>query len=660
MSDLASGMSGITAESGKAVGSAMKGAGGDDGDGMAELFKINQIWYRAPPTLSLVSKRTLLVNQAQRSTYDKLATDVISFVFNSGELYVNCASSYLYFKIGYNNPALYARSKAIIAQGNALSLFEEITLLSASGTEVCREQNKGLRESFKFYYTNTQDYINTYGQAQGGTYGSYSEIHDGVGPTFGYTVGQSINLDSNFKDAIIDGTESSVRPVTGEIAKNFWGHGATNLNRSTVYMPLTGTGTDQRPDPAQSAVFYTVPTLDYLEFVIPLDTVLGCFKPYMNCLFPAGALAGSKLEMRLKNPTESLQFMAGIKEVASSNAETGDTKLDALIKANWSALYISNTYIVLDSFQLQDSVLQILNQVAAGQNGISVMFDTYDHTSLLVSGSGTVEASVQQARSRISKSWCVVRDSANTMNPYINSLAAEGVIRRPAASAPAGFTSLGDIPITVTVSGVPQTVNYTGNRGSLSYQFQRGYQITDADPEYSPGPGFSTEIQVRARAPTTDTTNYGKPVVSSYQAQLGSLFFPQQPLTTPVEYYTNALYMWGKSTPDRKDNCAVTYQDFLGGLGVGLYTNGSPTNPTLNGSMGKMLMPYGLAVYGVLAEKSSLLQLSGLPLSNARLLRHKFTFSTPPQSNSNRVIDTFTDFTRMFKLYLGGRIVVRE
>jgi len=154
---LGSAISGVSVESGKAMGSAMKSAGGDQKDGgTTELFKINQVWYTMPPSLSLVNKRTLLRNQFQRTTYSSPTTDTMVCIFNTGEFYIAPKTSYMVIQLGYKNSS-YANIAAQITQGNAMTLFEEPVLMSASGTEINREQNKGLQAAYT--YTNTTSII---------------------------------------------------------------------------------------------------------------------------------------------------------------------------------------------------------------------------------------------------------------------------------------------------------------------------------------------------------------------------------------------------------------------------------------------------------------------------------------------------------------------
>ena len=81
---------------------------------------------------------------------------------------------------------------------------------------------------------------------------------------------------------------------------------------------------------------------NYPTFIVPLDQVLGCFAPYMNTLFPASALAGARLEMRLKNPIEALQVVGQVGNIATASS------VSSLIAALQS-LTVNNIYLVLDS-----------------------------------------------------------------------------------------------------------------------------------------------------------------------------------------------------------------------------------------------------------------------------------------------------------------------
>lgn len=684
---------GIAAESGKATGSAMKGNGMGDEGGLTELYKVNQIWFRLPPSLSLVAKRTQIVNQFQKTSYN--LSDQLTCIFNSGEYYASMSTGWFVFEVGWNTPASYAGVQALISQGNLATLIEEVVFMSASGTEVCREQNKGLKEAFTFRYCHNQEYINTYGQVQGAPMGSYSRIYDGVAPTFDYGFQPGVPVVAagaagtyllpiagtiNTTDARVfnygaPATALDVGAVTfprsGTRAMEFYGYGLHNIN---TYDVKDATGATKN--------------LGYATFLIPMNQILGLFNPYLAALTPAGLLAGGRLDIRLKNTQESIQFVSWAQTAASADAGTvaavqHNPNLNQLI-TDYNKFTVNKVYCLLDAYQMQDSVLRRLNQIAAGQDGLSIMFDTYDYASAMFSGAGQVEAQVNQARSRIIRSFCIIRDTANIMNPYINSFSAEAAINRVAGLIGPGQTQIALVTPATTAGSLTPIGGVGGIQELLSIGTTAGAQVGNTSPSK---PAAITIIPYLPADPSGSGSyniNFGAPIVSSYQAQLGSLFFPQQPLTTPQEQYANALYLWGVSMADKDKNCSVSYQDFLGGLGYGLYglstmgnlsTNGTPVNPydynptntatapaNNLGSVGygKWVAPYGMAIYGMLAEKNQTLQLSGLPISNARLLRHRITFAIGPQSGTSRTIAVITYYTRVAKIFLGGRVVVRE
>jgi hypothetical protein len=609
-SKLGAAISGVSVESGKGMGSAMKSAGGEDKEGsMNELYKVNQVWYRMPPSLSLVSKRTLLRNQFQRTTYTSPTTDTMVCIFNTGEFYIAPKTSYMVIQLGYKNSS-YANIADLISQGNIMTMFEEPVLMSASGTEINREQNKGLQAAYTYRYMHNQHYLDTIGQLQGGATGKYSNLYEKQVPYVTDAMGVGATA----------GSPGTGAAGTGGVLSTLTGIGDAFPHSGEAYLGVTGLGAQSLNVDRFSTNYPNYPT-----FIVPLDQVLGCFGPYMNSLFPASALAGARLELRMKNPIEALQVVGQVANVATTSSIS--TMVSAL-----QSLTVNNIYLVLDSFQMQDSVLKRLNQVSAGPDGLSVMFDTWDYTPTSTT-SGTVDAQVQQARTRIIRSFCVVRDQAAPSNPYINSLAAEPAVNRVSSLVGPGQTA---------------QVPFTGWQGAST---------------------VTAGSTINLPADNGPAGQYWQPTVTSYQAQLGSLFFPQQPITSAEENYFNALYVFGKSMVDKDENCSVTKEDFFGGSGYGLYNAGAPVDPTIGTVVSTKPIPplwvgpYGCAVYGFLAEKSQILQLSGLPIANTRLLRHRFQFaqSTPNyNSGQGRRIDVFTQFTRVMKIYLGGRIVVRE
>lgn len=661
---------GARVESGAGKG----GKQGDDTGGFTELFRINQVLYRMPPVLSIVSKRTLLQNFFAKNTYSNF-NETMFCTFSTGEFYVAPKTSYLYIEIGFKDPLLsttvnaYTDAFAAIGAGDVTSLFYEPLFFASSGTEICRETEKGLISRVESMYKYDNQYKDTIGQIQGMPRGKYSEIWDGAGATG--------DIRNPFLSA-----GGSIMPPIGAPARNLYGKGLHSLSVS------------------QSPASTNAPLA---SFVIPMNKIMGLFAPYNDCLIPAGMLAGSRFELRMKDPVESL-FFTGL---CNNNyhwlgsAPAHNPNLAALIAAARN-LQVTNIYFVFDAFQLQDAVIKRLNETAAGQDGLSLLFDTHDYTPYSTLA-GQFEAQVSQARSRVVRSICVVRDQQNIVNPYIDSMASEPAVYRissrlepgvgdnfgniyngggtqlsgnSATDTPWGKTAINGLQQVLTVG---QFNNYTGGVGTLPPTNVINYSA-DGKTTLSNVTTLTKTIVAPHPADKFITGNNltNTPTVTSYQAQLGSLFFPQQPLKTAKEYYFNALYMYGKSLASKDMSCCVDYDAFLGGYGWNQYgtdgtamtTYGAPDNklnhdPTYWTSWSVNNFPYifnyGMAVYGALFEKNQLLEMSGLPVSNARLLRHKFQFGDSTSlSGAGRRIDVYTTFTRAVKVFLGGLCVVRE
>lgn len=564
-------------QSGKAMASAEKK--GDSSGGKDELFKLNQLWYKMQPSLSLVSKRTLTKGYFTQTSYPKITGRTMNLVVNTGEFYVNPKTSYLVIQCGINvrdtatGLGADKNAHALIGQGDIMSIFEEIFFTSASGTEICRETNKHLLSAVIGRQMLSQEYINTHGESSGFQGGTAKESFDlkgwGGGGGGAYTDPLLFPLRNKTYDQLVPNTTPSTQNTLA---------GTTIGSVDLSYDP------SDADNPTDAPIF-----------LVPMHRVLGCFNPYMQALFPASALAGGVLTCRVANLEQTL--------TATGSGITNDT----IAKSFLQAFDVQNIYILWDSFQLNDSVLKRLNEVSATTEGLSVMFDTWDNSITTTNGT-SVEAQVSQAKSRVIRSVCVVRDSGEFENPYSLKLASEAAVRRKSAL---------------------ENPYRSGTVGVI-------------------------------------------PLVSEYQAQLGSLYFPQQPLTTPEEMVMNAYYVFCKATSDETDTSCLTKEEFYGALGNNHFDSKgaviSPNTGTYNGNP-KIATPtnippwsqnWGLATYGFLAERSCLLQLTGLPISNARLLRHKFRFNYGTASGKNRQIDVFTQYTRVMKVFLGGRVVMRE
>lgn len=662
--DVQNGIVAASVESGKAMGSASK-----DGkkDGEAELYKLNQVWYRMPPTLSLVSKRTITRCQFQQIGYNApLTPQIASCIFNTGEFYLSGRTSYLVIQAGINkdsatNAALIypgvaantdaaakqkGAARALLPPGGIMSIFEEVTFLSASGTEVDRQQNKGLQMTHVPRNKLAPAYFNTIGELEGFIGGSLQDNYDNKG-WMGFA-GQAANSSvifsahhypmrgeskRDYSTSVLSGIYNGtvIGAATSAAVETIW----TGTNMTQVGASATTGSVDISYDPTVNGT-YNVASGNARWFIIPLTDVLGMFNPYMNALIPASMLAGGRIDFRFKNMTEALIATGGgLTGIVAAGAATVPIDAGPIAAANTflNQLQILNMYFLLDSFQMNEGVLSRLNEAAATNEGLSVMFDTWDWAQTQAPNL-SFEAQVSQARSRISRSFCVIRDQLVRSHPFANSLASEAAVNRDTGAL----------------------LQYNGPGGNLQ-------------------------------------------LVNNYQAVLGSMYFPQQPLTNIEEQCMNSFYVFCRGYQNADEVNSMSLSDFMGGQGVNLFigaganaapcppygltswvtgtdatqntitsdTNAGVTTVFTNSTRavsGLKILPWAInwggATYGFLAERSQLLQLSGLPISNARLLRHKFNCNYNSVSGTGRTVDVFTEYTRVAKVFLGGRIVMRE
>ena len=597
-----SGIRQASVDSGRAMASSAKGAGGDTEDN--ELYKLNQVYYRSIPSLTTVTKRAMVRSNFQQPGYTNLQAQTIQCVINTGELFVNGNQSFLVMQCGIDVATLPATLlgnaahqktwdiHAFLGPGGILSIIDEVWLTSASGTELCREQNKGLQIAHYLHNTLQPEYVRRNGIVQGlpspnvsNAFSGRGASNDTVGPIPpALGLGPILNRKGTYYSGSIDGTD--VTALSQVRAPTLNDQGACEI---------TYTSEEKVPFSQSTAPF----------FAIPMSHLLGCFNPYMKVLFPGIALAGATLSIRIKNLAEPLIMTgAGLSHGVAGTAAAQNAAATTRARAIANYTEIKQIYINWDTYQMNDAVIKKINEISAGTNGLTLMFDTFDWTVTPVSGT-QVEAQVSQARSRIKMSFCVVRNSAALTNPFIPSLCSESGTVRNVGPATAGSATT--------------------------------------------GPAYINDLWSTVKPQT----------VTKYQAILGSLYFPQQPLDNIADYYNNQLYIFGKDYRDDSDLSCVSIEDFGGAWGNQVYAgDGSIQAPGLNQ---EWCFPYGMGVYGMTGERSSLLQLTGLTISNARLLRHQFTFNgTPHASLTPRQIDTFTQFTRQMKVFLGGRIVVRE
>jgi len=127
---------------------------------------VNNLVYVQPKALSLRTNRTYKKELAQRSNYPSAGPGTtIVFDWNSGSDYVDCADSYLYFKL--NLESTNTQSACNFGTGSAMNCFSETRVRSRSGTELARQEQANLFAKVFNNYMYGTEYFITNAQAAG-------------------------------------------------------------------------------------------------------------------------------------------------------------------------------------------------------------------------------------------------------------------------------------------------------------------------------------------------------------------------------------------------------------------------------------------------------------------------------------------------------------
>lgn len=165
--------------------------------------------------------------------------------------------------------------------------------------------------------------------------------------------------------------------------------------------------------------------------------------------------------------------------------------------------------------------------------------------------------------------------------------------------------------------------------------------------------------------------------LKTWQWRLGSLYFPNQPMSTKTgdaidanpETYTYALDAFGKLTGGGR--CAVKYGDWLTphehAVSAGSFYSKNTPGPAQTICSADEFS--GLQVIPVSLERSTLFNLSGIPINNSRVLSFHGTFDATGRSSMSKngkylptysedskplVIDLFLKYVRLARVFLNN------
>lgn len=260
---------------------------------------------------------------------------------------------------------------------------------------------------------------------------------------------------------------------------------------------------------------------------------------------------------------------------------------------------ISNPKIIAQTCQLTDAAQRSLNEVSAS-NGLEIVYYEWEHTQGPPDNHTDIHLEVRRAVSRAMKAFATIRD----------------------------------------------------------------YNLV----------GAQTDLNVACTTNSMCTETYR---TDSFYWQLGSLYFPHQRITgdsnagvnkaqqqTVYNAYIEALDCFGRFAP-KGNYSRVGLNDFLG-IGSGDGKSSRPVQTSMGwekvGSNALVhpyvheLQPYhnGLGVLGVTLERSSLFQLSGVPINNSRVLVLHAHFDRLQNDDitRTRVVDIFLKYVKIARVFM--------
>lgn len=148
-------------------------------DESEEDLLINNLIYSMPKSLSLATSRSYVrMYPEQKSAISVGRNTIVTSNWNTGNNYINCANSFLKFRV---NPLVFsgvAVSNAGFATGSAINLFNNFTASSKSGTQLAKSENTNQWARNNVLYTHSQQWINTIGKAFGVDSGTDAGMSD--------------------------------------------------------------------------------------------------------------------------------------------------------------------------------------------------------------------------------------------------------------------------------------------------------------------------------------------------------------------------------------------------------------------------------------------------------------------------------------------------
>lgn len=308
------------------------------------LVSVNRLDYTLQPDLSVAVARSSKKHFFQQSEYTPGQRAIC--ILNSGAEYIDPQNSYLRFEVETVANADPALSSLNLGAGSACNFIKQLILTTRSGDEIERIEQVNQLAVQLDRYMNTNDWVNSQGEVVG-----------------------YLNANETASAATNAATPTTLQSLS--CYNGIWSKGGGAPVASTTISPCTG-----RMIPG-----FIGTVTESRTFVIPLSCISGLFKSF-DRLIPSMLASGLRIEIEWEQATDVGMWPSGV---------TPSYK-------------IKTPEIVMDQYQLTDSIMRVLNEEAA-LRGLEVVFSTwYNHDS----AQGTNKSYNVQIRKAVSRALGVL------------------------------------------------------------------------------------------------------------------------------------------------------------------------------------------------------------------------------------------------------------
>jgi len=398
---------------------------------------------------------------------------------------------------------------------------------------------------------------------------------------------------------------------------------------STVGQSIAAGSSHISPDPLASATYVAKPT----TYCIPLY-LLSDFFGYGR-LLPSMIMSGLRIEIEFESSDHVFIHSANVQTTtldprygaARLLSDASDGVQLTTGAANLGEYQVLRPQFVLKSVQLTDATQRALNEMSA-TNGLEIVYTDFERTETQFDGAGNKHVEVRKACSRALQAYARIRvsDPMELGKNYEHMLQTTGL--------------------------------YGPEVGAVvsDHHCTSGYTAKHFD-------SFASE-------PLSQ--------VSSYQWQLGSLYFPQQPVKGEIGEVATAGYCqsliamgkWGVNKPrthcqlhsntpaitkdlesitpayPRKTIVLNNPNQFVRGHDLNMQQLYEPVMP--------QAQPGTFTSYGqtwvVGLERSSMFELAGVPINNSRVLALRFEV----QNSVKRTVDVYLKYVKLARVFLNN------